>query len=542
MQELLSQLLDQARGMWRFRRPALVAAWIICVLGWIVVLTLPPVYEAKARIYVDTSAVLRPLLQGIAVEQDITAQLNYVRQALLSRPQLEKVARDTDLDLQATTPQEKEALIDSLRERVQIGVWGEVTTSKNARKPQAASSLYQVSFQDPKRGKALKVVQELVNSFVEDSLGGKRSGSDAAQKFLEAQIADYQKRLGDSEQQLAEFKRNNAGLVPGTSGDYFSRMQAESEALAQAQANLKVALQRRDELQRQLRGESAYTPMGKGGKRMSTTGAEAAAGGNIELRIGETQRALDAMLMRYTDKHPDVVAARKNLEDLKAQQQAEIDALRRGEASTQTMASLSANPVYQQIQAQLNQANVDVVAAQSQVGVHQAQIAQFKGMMNTAPEVEAEYSRLTRDYETTRTQYNELVGRLGRARISEDAEQTGVVRFEVIDPPNVGVDPIAPDRPRLLALVLAVGLAAALALAFVLHQLKPVFTSTVSLGDITGLPVLGAVSRTWRERHRAERRQELLKVSMAAAGLLLVFGLVMLVEDRAVSMIQGLFA
>ena len=143
-------------------------------------------------------------------------------------------------------------------------------------------------------------------------------------------------------------------------------------------------------------------------------------------------------------------------------------------------------------------------------------------MLDTAPEVEAEFSRLTRDYDITKTRYNELVNRLDRAQISEDAEQTGVVRFEVIDPPSVGVDPVAPDRPRLLSLVLAVGLAAGLALAFVLHQLRPVFTNAASLGDITGLPVLGAVSRTWRERHRAERRQEMLKVSMVAAGLLLV--------------------
>jgi hypothetical protein len=163
-------------------------------------------------------------------------------------------------------------------------------------------------------------------------------------------------------------------------------------------------------------------------------------------------------------------------------------------------------------------------------------------MLDTAPEVEAEYARLMRDYDVTRAQYNELVSRLDRARISEEAEQTGVIRFEIIDPPNASVQPVAPDRPRLLALVLAVALAAGAGLAFVLHQLKPVFSSTAVLGDITGLPVIGAVSRTWRERYRAVRRQEMLKTALSAACLLLIFATVMLTADRAVRVIQGLLA
>ena len=91
MQEQLQLLLDHGRGMWRFRRLALAIAWVVCMVGWLVVLSLPAVYEAKSRVYVDATAVLRPLLQGIAVDQDVTAQLNFVRQAMLSRPQLERV-------------------------------------------------------------------------------------------------------------------------------------------------------------------------------------------------------------------------------------------------------------------------------------------------------------------------------------------------------------------------------------------------------------------------------------------------------------------
>src|SRR3974377_614528 len=95
--------------------------------------------------------------------------------------------------------------------------------------------------QTPAREKALAVVKSLLNYLVEETLGGKRSGSDEAQKFLREQIADYEKRLVAAEGALAEFKRHNVGLVPGTQGDYFTRLQNENLASRKAQQTLDVA-------------------------------------------------------------------------------------------------------------------------------------------------------------------------------------------------------------------------------------------------------------------------------------------------------------
>ncbi len=64
-QELARQLLDEVRGAWRFRWWGLIAAWTVCVLGWIVVLRMPDTYEANARVFVDTRSILRPLLEGL---------------------------------------------------------------------------------------------------------------------------------------------------------------------------------------------------------------------------------------------------------------------------------------------------------------------------------------------------------------------------------------------------------------------------------------------------------------------------------------------
>ncbi len=524
MHDLLQLVREYIRGMWRYRYLAVIASWVICTVGWIAVLAMPPVYEASARVYVDTTAVLRPLLQGIAVEQDIGAQLNYVRQVMLSRPQLERVARETDLDLRAPTELQTEHMLTSLRSRIVVD-----TAGSGSKKDQ--SSLYTISARDSERPKALKIVQSLVNSFVEDSLGGKRTGNDSAQRFLKQQIAEYDARLAESENKLAEFKKKNIGLVPGARGDYFQRLQSETDEAQRVESQLRVANQRRAELARQLSGEGPTV----GANPMSSSSMVA-----YTARIAEAQKRLDELLLRYTDKHPDVIAARETLDQLKERQSTELAALQGGKASPEDMAGLGANPVYQQIQLSINQADVEVAALRSELAVHQQKIVELRGMLDTAPEVEAEFGRLARDYDVTKARYNELVNRLDRAEISEEAEQTGVVRFEVIDPPAAQLQPVAPDRPRLLVMVLLGGLLAGVGVAFLCQQLRPVFTSTRALAEATGLPVLGAVARTWVERHRATRRGEMLRLGLVAGTLVMVFAVVLVFEDTGSHLLQTL--
>src|SRR5690349_21273977 len=95
MSPLLDDLLDQVRGAWRFRWLALTVSCLMAVVGWSVLFALPDVYEASAKVFVDTRTALRPALQGLAVEQDVNAQLNFVRQSLLAGPQLTSIAKDT---------------------------------------------------------------------------------------------------------------------------------------------------------------------------------------------------------------------------------------------------------------------------------------------------------------------------------------------------------------------------------------------------------------------------------------------------------------
>lgn len=529
MSQIVNQVIDELRGAWRFRWLAMGLAWLVCLAGWLFVFAMPDMYEATAKVFVDTRTVLRPLLRDLTVESDVDSQLTLVRQAMLGRPQLERVARETDLDLRAETPEARAAMIDTLRTRISIqgGPGGD---------RDASGGLYVISYQDSNRDKSIEVVDKLLNSFVEDTLGGNREGSETAQRFLVKQIEDYEKKLSEAENRLAEFKKKNVGLMPGEqTGDYFSRLQNEIDAAKKAESMLGVALSRREELQRQLRGEVPFVAGGS-----STSGPKSGGGGanDTTARIQEAQARLDDLLLRFTDKHPDVVATRETLEQLKQRRDAEVEALRRGDPGAMANAGAASNPVYQSIQLALNQVEVEIAALRGEIAERNRKVGQLRSMVDTVPQVEAEFARLNRDYEVTREGYRELVDRLQKARLSERADETGVVKFQVVDPPAAGFSPVAPNRIRLLAVVLVAGLGLGGGLAYLLHQLRPVFNNSRSLGEITGLPVLGAVSMTFVDRKRAESRLRKLAFSGAAAALVLVFFGVVLFQSAGARLMQ----
>jgi uncharacterized protein involved in exopolysaccharide biosynthesis len=93
MNAALEFIVEQLRGVWRFRWTAMLVAWVVCLLGWLIVLVMPDTYSAWARVFVDTRTRLNQVTQGIGVDSNFASEVEAVRQALLGAPQLDKVAR-----------------------------------------------------------------------------------------------------------------------------------------------------------------------------------------------------------------------------------------------------------------------------------------------------------------------------------------------------------------------------------------------------------------------------------------------------------------
>ncbi|NWG88155.1 MAG: chain length-determining protein, partial [Hydrogenophilaceae bacterium] len=122
MHEVLAKLLSYLRAMWLRRWYAIIAAWLIALVGWAWVYVTPNQYEATARVYIDTQTMLKPLMTGLTVAPNMDQIVTMMTRTLISRPNMEKVARMTDLDVRAKTPKETEALLDGLASDIKLNV------------------------------------------------------------------------------------------------------------------------------------------------------------------------------------------------------------------------------------------------------------------------------------------------------------------------------------------------------------------------------------------------------------------------------------
>jgi polysaccharide chain length determinant protein (PEP-CTERM system associated) len=503
----------------------MIAAWVVCLAGWAAVWLVPDQYESRAKVYIDTESVLRPLLVGLAVDADPTNQLRMMQSVLVSRPNLERIAKETDLALRAKDVAGLEQLVAKLPDRIGLMGGGQ-------------DQVFSLSFRDHDRAMAQRVVEVMLDSFVEDSMDLKKEDSSGAQRFLEQQIREYEARLRDAETQLADFKRGNVGLMPGEGGDYYARLQAELARRDDLAAKLRQATQRRDELARQLEGEEptfGFGPRGSGGSTSA-----------VDAKIVELQRRLEQLLVTYTDKHPDVDAIREQIAQLEQRKKTAKTprdlALPPENGDELTPAqSLSVNPVYQNMKISMSQTEVEIADLRAQLGEQQRVVGNLQSRVNTMPRVEADLAQLTRDYEVNRTQYTALLQRLESARLSQQASTNNdQVKFRILEPPMTPRAPVAPNRTLLLALVLIVGLGAGIGLALALNFVKPVVTSRHDLRHLTGLKVIGSISRVATSDSARAGTRDVIWLSSAGGGLLVVFialaALVMFINQRLAAM------
>jgi len=519
MHDLITQLFVMLRGAWRYRWHGMAMAWLVAIAGWIGVQFIPDEYESRTQVYVDTESLLKPLLSGLAVDSNVMTQVGMMQTVMLSRPNLEKVAQKNDLLLGANDPGKVEAVVGGLASSIRLD---RPSGNKNV------VNTFIVTYHDKNAKVAHGVVRSLLDTFMEGSLGLKRTDAGVAQRFLQSQLTDYETRLTEAEQRLATFKQQNVGLLPGFGGDYYQRLEAETGTLRQMQQRASQLTQRRNELQRQLEGEEpTFGLMGSSD------------GSPIDGQIARYKAQLDQLLLQYTEKHPQVQAIKQTIAQLEAEKKsgARISSSvappgANVSSDEATARSLDLNPVYQNLRLSVSQADADLAELRGQISSQQGVVADLRSKVNSIPEIEAELTRLNRDYEVNKAQYDTLLQRLESAKISQQADQnTENVKFRIIEPPSVPVTPSGPQRALLDTVALLAALGAGLGLAIILAQLHPTFTTRDTLQKVAGIPVLGSISAAvWTESSVWYRRQSSL-IAGAAMMLLVAYALNMLLTE-----------
>ncbi len=498
MSEIFDELRAALWSVWHRRWIAIGVAWGVCLLGWLVVGTIPNSYESKARVYVDVEDVLSKQL-GIAGNG--REEVMRVRQTLSSAKNLEKVVTSTRLGEGISERGALDAAIADLDKKVKV-------TSEQDTLFEITATIGRGDLDDAENAVlARDVVQKLLDILREEYVIGNRTGISTAIDDLDRQLEERKAELEQAEQRRLAFEAQYPDLVGGS--DSLSKKVQDARAelrnveadLAAAQSGLAA-----------ISGQIASTPR-------TVTGGRDATGPKAALLQAQTQLA-ELRSRGLTDNHPDVVATTK-----------QVALLGKQAAAAGDDAGGAPNPAYASLVAIKSERQATLEALQARRAALQSNFAALMASQASEPAVAAEANRISRDYDVLRKNYEKLLqdreALRTRGKVEDKASQ---YRFDFIQQPGVPQKPAAPNRPLLLFGVLVAGLGAGVAGAYALGQLKSSFATPQKLERAFDLPVIGSISLTVSEAARAAERQRLKQFAGACGGLAGVFVILLAIE------------
>ena len=490
-------------GVWHRRWLAIVIAWLVCLLGWLVVAMVPNSYESKSKLYVQMDDVLADQI-GIG-QGDRKRDMERVRQTLTSALNLEKVIRSTRLGDRIHSDKEMESAVLSLGRQIKV-----VNSQDSVFEISATSG--DGGLNDLQNAKlAQGVVQKMIDLFREENLSGGRGEMSNTLAFMDNQLADKQKDLESAEQKRQAFEAKNADVMPSVGGLGVSgRITATRDELRGIDADLSAA----QSALAAINGQLAGTP---------PTIAVSGAAGGARGALAQAQGDLSSMRARgLTDDHPDVITMKNQIASLSRSAAAE---------AAHGTVSGTPNPAYSSLISIRTDRQASIASLSARKAALQSELATLGAKQYAEPAVAAEASRINRDYDVLKSGYDKLLKDREALRLRGQVDnERNSIKFEVVDPPSTPRSPIAPNRPLLLLLVLVIGVGAGGGAAFALGQLRSNFATVGQLERATGMPVLGSISQTLTRAARGQRVRYLQYFAGVCFGLVAVFVLLMGIE------------
>jgi polysaccharide biosynthesis transport protein len=498
MNGLYDEIRIAIQSVWNRRWLALAIAWGVCLAGWLAVAMIPNTYESKARVQVLQQSVLSNEV-GIG-QGDQRKKVQQLEQTLVSSGNLEKVIRGTDLGNSIASDKEMAGKVEGLRGKIDV--------------KSDLDGFFAITVKQPSGKLARDVVQKLIDVAEEDNISGDRKETSQTLRFLDAQLEARQIELQEAEAKRVEYETKNLGLLPGI-GSVSQRMEASRSELSQIESQLIQANSSLAALNGQLAGtpQTIKTPSYGGGSSAPSA-------------LSQAQGELASMRARgYTDNHPDVITMKNQIAALRA-------AGGGGSSSTSGGGSFSTpNPAYSSLQSMRAERQASASALQARKNALQADMAQLASKQSAEPGVAAEMTRINRDYEVLKAQYDKLAADRDNIRLRGQVEtQTDAVQFKVINRPLISNVPSAPNRPLLLTIVLFAGLGIGTGLAFALGHLQSSYPTAAKLERASGLPVIGSISQMLNSEQRAERKKKMRLFFGGAGALAGVFALLIVAE------------
>ena len=502
-------------------------------LGWALVWgaswVLPPRYQSTTLILVEQPTMPRDYVTP-NVNDDLQDRMQSITQQILSRTRLLHIIDQLNLYVDPHSQPSPDQKVDRMRKDIDIEL---VRDARNQ------ITAFNVSYSSGDPHLAQQVTSELTNLFINENLEVRQQQSEDTTKFLESQLEAARKTLSDQEDKIRQFKAQHPGELPAQVGSNLqilaglqSQLQTEEDALNTAKQQ-RVYLETLVNQYRSLQGSS------------KTAGSAPVGLPAVNEELEKLRAQLADLRSHYTDRHPDVRKLKEQIAetektrdqiiaDLKAKDSAPADPNAAPTSLDPSDVRDGSSPMVQ-LQGQMQSNRAEIANRERAVMDLKAKVIDYQARLNQEPVREQQLSDLTRGYEQSKANYDDLLKKKNESAMATSMEllQQGE-RFRIIDPPSLPVKPEFPNRLKLCGIGLGLGLGLGVVVAGAFEMMDDRIYDEKDLKKLLPIAIISEIPTVVAAADQ-QRERRLLWIGWATAAFVSVTILV----GSAVSYLRG---
>jgi polysaccharide chain length determinant protein (PEP-CTERM system associated) len=426
-------------------------------IGWLAVWgaswVLPPRYRSGTLILVEQPTMPRDYVTP-NVTDDLQQRMQSMTQQILSRTRLLHIIDALHLYADGHAQLNPDAKVERMRKEIEIEL---------ARDTQNRVNSFNVYYSARNPLVAQQVTRELTNLFISENLEVRQQQSENTTQFLESQLETARASLTEQEDKIRTYKGQHVGELPSQLesnlqilGGLQSQLRTEQDALNTAKQQ-RVYLQTLVDQYRALQGSSKTldgAPIGLPA---------------LDQELDRLKAQLADLSSHYTDRHPDVRRVKDQIaktEKMRDQLLADLKSSANSAQADNTNAvardasDMARQSPTVQLQGQLHSNQVEIANHDRGVAELKAKVSEYQARLNQEPVREQQLADLTRGYEQSKANYDDLLKKKNESAMATRMElrQQGE-RFRILDPPSLPVKPEFPNRLKFCGIGLGIGLA-----------------------------------------------------------------------------------
>jgi polysaccharide biosynthesis transport protein len=434
------------------------------------------------------------------VNDDLQARLQSISQQILSRTRLlliiDKLNLYNEKNKHELNPDEK---VERMRKDIGIDL---------VRDRDQAITAFRINYTGPNPAIAQQVTAKLTNLFIDENLKVRQQLSQDTTQFMQTQLDAARQSLAVQEAKIRDFQAAHEGELPtqqSTNLQILSGLQAQYQNEQQA---LNTAKQQRIYFQTMIDQYHALQG-GMSGADGTSNGLAA-----IDQQLEKMRAQLTELSSHYTDSYPDVQQLKSQIaktEKIRSNLIAELksNAGKQGSPGPAEMVDPIQNPTQMQLQGQLHSAQIEIASREQAIAALSARIGQYQTRLNQEPASEQQLADLTRGYEQSKANYDDLLKKESDSRMATSMEQLQQgERFTILDPPSLPLKPTFPNRLKMCAMGFVAGTILGALFVGILEFLDDRLHSDREIKKLLPAAVISEVPEmlTANDKHRSARR------------------------------------